>query len=50
MAQFVPEGSIDKNSSLFQAIASNWKGNKPLLEPMITKIHDLLWPPYASAS
>ena len=37
--QFVPKGQTDNKSALIQVMACHCKGNKPLLEPMLTKIY-----------
>ena len=46
--KFIPKGSIGNKSSLFQVMAWQWTGEKPLLEAMITQVYDNVWQPYAS--
>ena len=36
---FVPEGPFDNKWALVQLMAWRWIGNKPLLEPMMTKLY-----------
>ena len=39
----VPDSLIDNKSTLVQVVACHLTGDKPLLEPMLTKIYDALW-------
>ena len=41
--KFVPIGPIDNMSLMVQVMAWRLKGDKPLLEPMVTRIHDAIW-------
>ena len=44
--KFVPVGSIDIKSSLFQVMASQRTGDKPMPEPMITQLTNTYATPY----
>ena len=44
-----PKGPIDYESALVQLMARHWTGNKPLHEPVLTKICGAIWHCYDSA-
>ena len=42
LLKFDPEGSIDNMWALVQVMAWHWIGDKPLPEPMLTEMADII--------
>ena len=41
--KFVPRSPIDNKATLVQVMAWRWTGAKPLSEPMMTQLTDVMW-------